>query len=279
MDQPTTFMSSIVDTLVDYALEYGLKVIGVIIFLVVALMVAGWARGLVRRAMEKRKIDAALTGFVASLVRWLILILAFVAALGVFGVETTSFAAILGGASLAVGLAFQGSLGNFAAGVMLLVFRPFTVGHVVSTGGVVGKVVEIGLFSTILDTPDNRRIIVPNGAIFGATIEVISYHDVRRVDISVGVDYGSDLDRVRLVLEEAAAAVTNRVADPTPQVFLDSLGGSSIDFQVRVWGKTSDYWDTWQETTQLVYEHLNAAGIGIPFPQMDVHVDGVAGEG
>jgi len=254
-------------------MQYGLKVIGVIVFLVVALIIAGWARNTVRRSLEKRGFDAALTGFFASMVRWLILVTAFIAALGVFGVETTSFAAILGGASLAVGLAFQGSLGNFAAGVMLLVFRPFTVGDVVNIG-VTGKCVEIGLFTVTLDTPDNRRIMVPNGAIFGSTIENITYHDVRRVDIAVGVDYGSDLNVVRGVLEKAAASVKNRVQDPEPQIFLDSLGGSSIDFQVRVWNAPAGYWDTWQETTQAVYEHLNEAGIGIPFPQMDVHVNG-----
>ncbi len=279
MGEATYAISNLVQKLIGYAMEYGLKVIGVIIFLIIALIIAGWARGLVRRSMERRNIDPALTGFFASLVRWMILIAAFIGALGVFGVETTSFAAVLGGASLAIGLAFQGSLGNFSAGVMLLIFRPFTVGDIVSTGGVTGKCVEIGLFTITLDTPDNRRIIVPNGAVFGETIENITYHDVRRVDVAVGVDYGSDLNVVRQVLEKAAASVKNQVPDREPQIFLDSLGGSSIDFQVRVWNAPAGYWDTWQETTQAVYEHLNEAGIGIPFPQMDVHVDGSVKQG
>ena len=271
---PENFLSpEMMSTLTGYAV----KVIGVLLLIIVAWIISGLVGGKLTRVMTGRNMDVALAKFAGSVSKWVVLLVAGVAALGVFGVETTSFAAVLGAAGLAIGLAFQGSLGNVAAGVMLLIFRPFTVGDVVSTGGVVGKVDAIGLFAVTLDTPDNRRIIVPNSTVFGATIENITFHDVRRVDIAVGTDYTADLGTVRKVLEEAAASVQSKVADPEPQIFLKELGGSSIDWQVRVWGKTGDYWDVWQETTDKVKAALDAAEVGIPFPQMDVHVDGKLG--
>jgi len=255
-------------------IEYAIKVVGVLVFIIVAWIVAGMAGNAVRRAGAKRNFDKAITRFLGQLAKWGILAAAVVAALGVFGIETTSFAAILAGASLAIGLAFQGSLSNFAAGIMLLTFRPFTVDHVISTGGVVGKVIEIGLFTVTLDTPDNRRIIVPNSTVFGATIENITFHETRRVDVGVGTDYGADLRQTRQVLEKVAAAVEGGLSDPAPQVFLKELGGSSIDWAVRVWSATGDYWAVYERLTNDIKVALDEADIGIPFPQMDVHLDG-----
>jgi small conductance mechanosensitive channel len=259
-------------------IEYGTKVIGVLVFVIVAWIVAGMIGNAVRRAGAKRNLDKAVTSFLAQLVKWGLLAAAIVAALGVFGIETTSFAAILASAGLAVGLAFQGSLSNFAAGIMLLTFRPFSVDHVISTGGVVGKVIEIGLFTVTLDTPDNRRIIVPNSTVFGATIENITFHETRRVDVGVGSDYGADLKQTRDVLEKVASSVDNGLSDPAPQVFLKELGGSSIDWVVRVWCETPKYWDVHQALTNDIKVALDEAAIGIPFPQMDVHVDGKLGD-
>ena len=254
--------------------SYGMRIIGVVVFLIVAWIVAGWVQRAISRQMKKRELDLALAGFISSVARWGVITMAVIASLGVFGVETTSFAAVLGAAGLAIGLAFQGSLSNVASGVMLLTFRPFTVGDVVSAAGVVGKVDQIGLFSTILDTPDNRRIIVPNSVVFGSTIENVTFHDVRRVDVGVGTDYDADLAKVREVLESVPAKVEGALQDPEPQIFLAELGGSSIDWQVRVWCNTTDYWDVFQATTHQTKVALDAAGIGIPFPQMDVHLDG-----
>ena len=263
-----------IESLLPVITSYGTRIVGVLVFLIAAWIVAGWLSGMVRKQMEKRDLDKALSGFLSSLVRWGVIAMAIIAALGVFGVETTSFAAVLGAAGLAIGMAFQGSLSHVAAGVMLLTFRPFTVGHVVNAAGVVGKVVDIGLFSTILDTPDNRRIIVPNGTIFGDTIENVTFHENRRVDVGVGTDYGADLAKVREVLEATAVKVPGVLQDPAPQIFLAELGGSSIDWQVRVWCNTPEYWDVFQATTHAVKDALDEAGIGIPFPQMDVHLDG-----
>jgi small conductance mechanosensitive channel len=193
--------------------------------------------------------------------------------LGIFGVETTSFAAVLAGAGLAIGMAFSGTLGSFAAGVMLLAFRPFKVGDVVTVAGVTGKVDQVGIFSTTLDTPDNRRFIIPNASITGSTIENISHHPVRRADVSVGTDYSADVDQTRAVLERVANELPGRLQDKDPQVVLVELGASSVDWQVRIWVDAADFWAVKEAATRAVKVALDEAGIGIPFPQMDVHLD------
>lgn len=253
--------------------EHGPTVLGALVFLIAAWIVAGWVSALVRRAMERGKVDATLTRFTAKMVSWAIRIIAVVSALTMFGVESTSFAALIGGAGLAVGLAFQGTLGSFAAGVMLLIFRPFKVGDVVTTAGVTAKVNEISLFSTTLDTPDNRRFIIPNGAIFGSTIENVTYHAQRRVDVVVGVEYAADIDRTREVLAKSLEGVEGVLVDPAPAVVLTGLGASSVDWVVRAWANTPDFFAVKERLTRSVKMHLDAADIGIPFPQMDVHLD------
>jgi small conductance mechanosensitive channel len=180
----------------------------------------------------------------------------------------------LAAAGFAVGLALQGTLANFSAGVMLLIFRPFKAGDVIDVAGVKGKVQEISLFTTELDTPDNRRLIVPNGSIFGSTIENVTFHPIRRVDVAVGTDYPADLNATRKVLEDAAASVQPQADGKEPQVYLSELGDSSIAWSVRVWTSTEDYWGVKEELTQKVKDALDEAGIGIPYPQMDVHMDG-----
>ena len=171
--------------------------------------------------------DDTLGIFLSNLARWAILIMAVLAALGMFGIQTTSFAAVIGAAGIAIGLAFQGTLSNIASGVMLLIFRPFTVNDVIKAAGVTGKIIEIGLFTTSFDTADNRRIFVPNALIFGGTIENVTYHAKRRVEVSVGTDYSADLDEVRAVLERAIVSVEGVLDDPKSQVYLTELGASS----------------------------------------------------
>lgn len=251
---------------------YGLRVVLVLIILVVAWTLAGWAGSIVNSSLRKLKFDTTLTKFLSRLARWLVLLLAGLACLSYFGVETTSFAAVIGAAGLAVGLAFQGTLSNFAAGAMLLLFRPFKVGDAVNVAGQVGIVDEISVFTTTLDTFDNRRIIIPNGEVFGTTIENITYHNLRRVDGDVGVGYGADIDQTRAVLEQVAAAVPGVVADKDPAVVLLGLGASSVDWSVRVWAPTSDYLAVKQALLREIKVRLDAAGMEIPFPQMDVHV-------
>jgi len=260
--------------LTEAVVSFSTNAAGALAFLVVSWMVAGWVRRMVRRGFARAHIDDTLGIFLSKSARWAILIMAVLAALGMFGIQTTSFAAVIGATGLAIGLAFQGTLSNIASGVMLLIFRPFKVGDVINAAGVTGKVIEIGLFTTSFDTADNRRIFVPNALIFSGTIENVTYHAKRRVDVSVGTDYGADLDEVRTVLQRALVSVAGVLDDPEPQIYLLELGASSIDWAVRVWCRTEDYWAVREAVTRAVKVELDAAGIGIPFPQMDVHMDG-----
>jgi small conductance mechanosensitive channel len=257
----------------DLLMEHGPKVLGVLLALFVAFVLAGWAERGVRAALEKRNFDATLTRFFAKFARYLILVGGVLGCLGVFGIQTASFAAVLAAAGFAVGMAFQGTLGNFAAGIMLLVFRPFKVGDFVEVNDDTGICEHIDLFTCEFRTLDNRKLIIPNGAVFGSTITNYTGYDIRRVDIDVGAEYSASIDATRKALEDSAANIPGIIKDPAPQVFLKGLGGSSVDWQVRVWCMTGDYWDVWQATVRACKVSLDEAGIGIPFPQQDVHLD------
>jgi len=265
-------ITELIEQAIPLLTSYVVRIVGVLFVFWIATRIARWLERLVVRRLKERDFDPALTGFVGSLVKWLVIIGAALSCLSVFGVETTSFAAVLGAAGLAVGLAFQGTLGNFAAGVMLIVFRPFKVGDVVSAAGQTGKIVDIGLFTTTFDTPDNRRITVPNTEVAGKTIENLTHHDERRVDIDVGVDYGADIDETREVLERALKKVEDRIEAGSHQIFLAGLGASSVDWKVRVWAKTPDYWAVWEQTVRAIKLELDQAKIGIPYPNMEVHL-------
>ena len=261
--------------LVNTLIGYALRVVAVIVVLIVAFAVAKWARKKTRQRLEKSpRMDLTLSRFFAKLVYYAILLFAVLACLTYIGFDVTSLVAVLAAAGFAVGLAFQGSLSNFAAGIMLLVFRPFKVGDTVEVADVTGKVHEIELFTTVLDTPDNRRIIVPNGEIYGSTIENKTFHPIRRVDVAVGTDYDTDLQDTRETLERTAREVEGGLEDPAPVVYLDELGGSAIGWSVRVWSKTSDYWDVRERLTNAIKGALDGAEIGMPYPQMDIHLDG-----
>jgi small conductance mechanosensitive channel len=264
----------ILENLTPQLTSYALRIVGVLIVLWIAFKIAGLLQRRITKNLAARNFDETLSIFFGTLTRWIIILGAILACLGVFGIQTTSFAAVIGAAGLAVGLAFQGTLSNFAAGVMLLVFRPFKIGDLVNTAGQTGIIAEIGLFVTQIDTLDNRRIIIPNSQISGKVIENIGHNDMRRVDIDVGVNYDADIDETRKVLENAAKGVPGRDDSEGHQVVLKGLGGSSVDWVVRVWCKTDDYWDVWEATLRAIKYELDDAGIGIPFPQMDVHVDG-----
>ena len=253
--------------------NYGIPAIKVLLIILAALLIGAWLARIIKGICDRSKLDDTLSKFFARATRWALMLIAALFCLGEFGVEVTSFAVILGAAGLAIGLAFQGTLSNLAAGVMLLIFRPFKAGDVVNVAGETGKIDEIELFTTAMNTPDNRRIIVPNGTIFGAVIENITFHDTRRVDVSVGVEYGADIDQTRQTLEQAVTMVPDRLEDPAAQVYLKELGSSSVDWVVRVWCRTEDYWAVREAATRQVKLSLDDAGIGIPFPQMDVHLD------
>lgn len=266
-------VDAILTALNEQVAPWGVKIVGALVALFFGWIVAGWISRTALKAAKSRNLDATLSRFFSNMVRYLVLTAVVLSVLGVFGIETSSFAAIIGAAGLAVGLAFEGTLSNFAAGIMLLVFRPFKIDDVVEAGGTFGVVVEIELFTTTIKTLDNQKIIVPNKAIFGGTIKNIGAYPERRVDIDVGCDYGADIDDCRAALEEALPLIDKALKEPAPQIFLSSLGGSSVDWQVRVWCKTEDYWDVHQSTIRAVKKVLDEKGIGIPFPQMDVHLD------
>ena len=259
--------------IMDLAMTYAPKVIGALVAFFVAWTVAGWARRLVQRNLEKREFDATLSRFFANATRYLILIAAVLGILGIFGIQTASFAAMLAAAGFAVGMAFQGTLGNFAAGIMLLAFRPFKVGDYVSVSDVDGIVEHIDLFTCEFRSLDNKKLIIPNGEVFGKTIKNNTGYELRRVDIDVGADYAADVDATRAALEKALSNIPGKIAEPESQIFLKELGGSSVDWQVRVWCKTEDYWDVHEQTVRATKMALDQAGIGIPFPQTDVHFD------
>ncbi len=265
-------MDSFLDALAEMAVRYGGRVIVALVVLFAGWILAGWVGATTRKALTRASLDETLVKFLSKLARWGVLLLVILACLSVFDVETTSFAAVLGSAGIAIGLAFQGSLGNFASGIMLLMFRPFQVGDVVTVGDVTGKVNEIELFTTTLDTFDNRRFIIPNGSVFGTTIENISFHPRRRADVNVGIAYAADIDRTREVLTQAAKDVDGALADPEPSIVLVDLGDSAVNWSVRVWANSDDIGSVKQEVTRAVKLALDKADIAIPFPRIDVHL-------
>jgi len=256
---------------------YGLKVVGAILVLIIGRYVAGWARRATRRALERASVEATLIPFLCGLVHTLAMVFVVVAVLGLFGIPTASFIAVLGAAGLAVGLAMQGTLSNFAAGVMLLIFRPFKVGDVVEVAGTLGVVKQIGIFATQLNTPNNILVIISNGTVYGDKISNYTANDTRRVDLTVGVSYGDDLEVARQTILGVLSNHEKVLKDPAPQVEVVEMADSSVNFVVRPWCANADYWRVYFDVTQRCKERLEAAGCSIPFPQRDVHLFPEAG--
>lgn len=252
---------------------WGLSVIGALAILIIGWALAKWAEGLTRRALNRSsRVDRTLSGFLSSMVRYLVLVFTVIAVLNQFGVQTASLIAVLGAAGLAVGLAMQGTLSNIAAGVMLLMFRPFKIDDYVEVSGQSGTVVSINLFVTELATPDNKQIIVPNSNIWGQSVVNYSHHATRRVDFQLGIGYGDDMDAAFKVVREVIDADERTLPNPAPMIAVGNLGASSVDLTVRVWVKAEDYWDLKFDLTRRFKEAFDAKGVGIPFPQMDVHL-------
>lgn len=264
------------NNLLQHGELYAPKVIGALVLLFAAWIVSGWVSRLVYRSLKLAKIDETLARFATKFTWWGMLVLGLVGCLETFDVKTTSYAAAIGAVGFSIGLAFQGALGNFAAGIMLLVFRPYKVGDTIIVGGQTGKVDEIDLFSTTLDTPDNRRIMIPNGSIFGNTIENTSYHQTRRVEVTVGAGYAADIDQTYEVLMRAVCAVPGILSEPAPEVVLLELADSSVNWSVRAWVAAADFGLVKQRTIRAVKLAMDQAGIEIPFPQMDVNLRGPA---
>ena len=257
----------------ELGLAYVPRIVGFLALVIGAWVLAAFAGRTIRTRLGKSVLDKTLAHFVGSFVQYGLLAAALVGALGMFGFETASFAAVLAAGGLAVGLAFQGTLSNFAAGFMLLIFRPFKAGDVVKVAGEVALVEAIELFTTDLRTFDNRRVIVPNSQIFGSKIENITHYDTRRVDFTIGVAYSADIDHVRGILESIPAKIPEAFTEPAPQVVLTGLGASSVDWSLRIWCTKADYWTVYQAGYRALKYALDQEGVSIPFPQMDVHLD------
>jgi small conductance mechanosensitive channel len=260
-------MEQAFETIMEVTVEYGLQIIGAILILVAGRIGAGVARRLVRRGMKKANIDATIIGFVGQFAYIIVMAVAVLASLSKFGIQTTSFVAVLGAAGFAIGFAMQGSLSHFAAGVMLLIFRPIKAGDFIEAGGVMGSVKEIRLFNTIMATPDNVHMVVPNGKIFNDTIKNFSVNDTRRVDLTVGIGYGDSIERAMEVLLEVMRADDRIIQEPVPQIVVTDLADSSVNLLVRCWTKRSDFWPVKCDLTKNVKENLDIQGIEIPFPQ------------
>jgi small conductance mechanosensitive channel len=265
-------VNHLVEVGMELAVQYGLQLLAAIAIFIVGKMVAKWIRKLVTRVMKKAEIDQIIIGFTSNIAYIGVLAFVIVAALGQLGIQTTSFIAILGAAGLAVGLALQGSLANFAAGFLMIIFRPFKVGDFVEAAGVSGSVQSIQIFTTTLITPDNKTIIIPNGKIGNDNIINYSTQANRRVDLTVGVAYDADLKQVRSVLEDIVSKDGRILDDPAHQIAVSELADNSVNFVVRLWVKSADYWDVYFDTNESVKVRFDDAGIGIPFPQRDVHL-------
>ncbi len=269
--------AQIVGQLTSFVTQWGVKVIGAIAVLVIGRIAAGMIRRAVRHGLGRAGVEPTLLPFLSSLVYYMVLAVVGIAVLNLFGVETTSLVAILGAASLAVGLAMQGTLSNFSSGVMLLVFRPFKVGDRVEVAGTAGTVVRVEVFNTVLRSPDNVLIIVPNSQIYGATIKNYNGYDTRRVDMVMGISYDDDIGVAVETIQSILGAEGRVLKDPASVVAVDELADSSVNLIVRPWCQASDYGALKWDLTRQMKEGLEKAGCSIPYPQHDVHVKQGAG--
>lgn len=264
------------DKLVELIQSYGLPIIWAIIIFIVGRIVARMVSNSVGKMMNKSSVDETLIKFAKNMIYIALMIFVVLAALGKLGINTTSFAAILAAVGLAIGLSLQGTLGNFASGIMLILFRPFKVGDFVEAGGVSGVVEEIQIFSTKMKSVDNKEITVPNGQIVGNTITNYSAKETRRVDMVIGVGYNDDLKKVRTVLEDILNSDERILQDPAVTIAVLELADSSVNFAVRPWVKSGDYWPVLFDIQEAIKLRFDAEGISIPYPQQDVHMIKVA---
>ncbi len=265
-------MDSLLGTLAGWVTLYGVKLIVAVVIFFIGRWIARKLGNTVAKVLTARDVDEALVKFASSLVYSALLIFVVIAALGQVGIQTASFVAIVGAAGLAIGLAMQGSLSNFAAGVLIIIFKPFRLGDFVEVAGTAGVVETIMIFTTELKTGDNKKVIIPNAAVLGGVITNYSANDTRRVDLVMGIGYDDDIDKAKAVLAELMAADERILKDPAPGVAMIELADSSVNFNVRPWVKTADYWGVYCDLTEAVKKRFDQEGISIPYPQRDVHV-------
>lgn len=261
-----------IEQIKELAVQYGLKILGAILVLILGLWVIRIISKGTGKFLQKRNIDDSLKPFLRTMLSILLKVLLVVSVLGMIGIEMTSFIAILGAAGLAIGLALSGTLQNFAGGVLILILKPFKSGDYIDAAGHSGSVYEIQIFNTILKTPDNKTITIPNGSLVNASITNYSAQDTRRVDWTFGIAYGDSVEDAQKILNRLITEDERILKDPAPFVALSELADSSVNIVVRVWAKTSDYWGIFFDMNQKVYNAFNSEGINIPFPQIDVHM-------
>lgn len=257
---------------IELAMAYAPKVVLAIITLVVGLWIIGGIVRVVKASLTKAKVDETLVPFLGNMTSWLLKVLLLISVASMVGIATTSFIAVLGAAGLAVGLALQGSLANFAGGVLILIFKPYSVGDLIESQGHLGVVKEVQIFNTILLTPDNKRVVIPNGVLSNGSVVNFSAEGILRVDLTIGIAYESDIPKAKQVLQEMMQSNDKVLADPAPMVAVSELADSSVNLAVRPWCTVADYWNVYFETTENAKKVLEANGITIPFPQRDVHL-------
>ena len=256
----------------DLGIDLGIKVVTALAIFLIGKYIVRLVVKATATVMQKQEVDKTLETFICNLVRTVLMVVVVIAAIGAIGIETTSFIAIFGAAGLAVGLALQGSLSNFASGVLIVLFRPYRVGDWIEAAGISGTVEEVQILTTILKTGDNKQIIVPNSQIMGSIITNYSANDTRRVDMVIGVSYDDDIDKVRKTLEELIAAEERVLPEPAPTIAVSALADSSVNFVVRPWVKTSDYWGVMFDLTEAIKKRFDKDNITFPFPQQDIHL-------
>jgi len=272
MDLSSLNIEKIIDTLTLWATTYSMKIIAAVLIFIIGKWLAKKVSNVFIKLLEKNKVDATLNRFLESIVYYTLLIVVLIAVAGQLGINTTSFLTIVGAAGLAIGLALKDSLSNFSSGVMLILFRPFRVGDFATVGGVTGTVKSIDIFNTTLNTPDNQRVIVPNANITNDVITNVTANDTRRVDLTIGIGYGDDVLKAKKVLGEILKTENRILEIPAPKIAVSELADSSVNFVVRPWVKTSDYWDVYFDLTEKIKLTFDQEGISIPFPQQDVHL-------
>ncbi len=265
-------LEGILTTIGDLAVTYGLKLLMAIITLVIGLWIIKLIMKAIGKNMEKREVDPTLRQFLGSMLSMILKILLIITVISMMGVEMTSFVAILAAAGFAIGMALSGTLQNFAGGVMLVIFKPFKVGDFIDAQGYTGTVNQIQIFNTILKTPDNKTVIIPNGGLSTSSMTNFSTEPQRRVDFTFGIGYSDDIDKAKSVIESLIAADDRILKDPATFIAVSELADSSVNFVVRVWAEASNYWGIFFDLTENVKKAFDKEGISIPFPQTDVHV-------
>ena len=277
MDETTTSnfgfsMDEVVTFAKAHAMDFAIALVTAIVIFYVGRIVVKLVTRALRKVMNARDVDPTLVSFISNLANMVLMVIVVIAAISALGIQTTSFVAILGAAGLAVGLALQGSLSNFASGVLIIIFRPYKVGDFVEAADISGSVEEVQILTTVLKTPDNKKVIVPNSQIMSGVITNYSANDTRRVDLVAGVSYSDDLDKVRTVLEEIVAGDDRVLDDPPVTIAVSELADSSVNFIVRPWVKTADYWAVHFNLTETIKKRFDEEGISIPFPQQDIYI-------